>query len=82
MPTTSLLHIYLQDRNTPLHEAAFRGDPEILHLVLNKVLEKPSEEAAELINLQNQARTHDRHRVLYQSPHPFLLPWDAVLIVW
>ncbi|KAG7389754.1 hypothetical protein PHYPSEUDO_009674 [Phytophthora pseudosyringae] len=42
------------DRNSPLHEAAFRGDPGILQLVLNKVLERPSEEGVDLINLQNQ----------------------------
>ncbi|POM68523.1 Ankyrin [Phytophthora palmivora] len=42
------------DRNSPLHEAAFRGDPHIVQLVLDKIMEKPSEEAAELINQQNQ----------------------------
>ncbi|KAH7479219.1 putative ankyrin repeat protein [Phytophthora ramorum] len=42
------------DRNSPLHEAAFRGDPTILQLVLSRVLERPSEESAQLINLQNQ----------------------------
>lgn len=42
------------DRNSPLHEAAFRGDPVILDLVLKKVLDKPSEEAVVLVNLQNQ----------------------------
>ncbi|KAG6609365.1 26S proteasome regulatory complex, subunit PSMD10 [Phytophthora cinnamomi] len=42
------------DRNSPLHEAAFRGDPDVLQLVLNKALEKSSEDAVSLINLQNQ----------------------------
>ncbi|RLN66261.1 hypothetical protein BBP00_00002335 [Phytophthora kernoviae] len=47
-------HCKQSDRNSPLHEAAFRGDPDILDLVLKKVLEKAEEEAAELINLRNQ----------------------------
>ncbi|OWZ22175.1 hypothetical protein PHMEG_0003172 [Phytophthora megakarya] len=42
------------DRNSPLHEAASTGDPDIMQLVLHKILEKPSVEADELINLQNQ----------------------------
>ncbi|EGZ28321.1 hypothetical protein PHYSODRAFT_309222 [Phytophthora sojae] len=42
------------DRNSPLHEAAFKGDPDILQLVLNKILENSSEDAVDLINLQNQ----------------------------
>lgn len=46
----------LQDRNSPLHEAAFKGDPDILQLVLNKILENSSEDAVDLINLQNQVR--------------------------
>ncbi|KAL3673423.1 hypothetical protein V7S43_001135 [Phytophthora oleae] len=42
------------DRNSPLHEAGFRGDPDIMQLVVNKVIEKSSEDTPDLINLQNQ----------------------------
>ncbi|ETI40660.1 hypothetical protein, variant [Phytophthora nicotianae CJ01A1] len=42
------------DRNSPLHEAAFAGDPNIMQFVLNKVLEKSGDNAADLLNLQNQ----------------------------
>ncbi|KUG02211.1 E3 ubiquitin-protein ligase MIB1 [Phytophthora nicotianae] len=45
------------DRNSPLHEAAFAGDPNIMQFVLNKVLEKSGDNAADLLNLQNQVRT-------------------------
>ncbi|KAG7400566.1 hypothetical protein PHYBOEH_005089 [Phytophthora boehmeriae] len=53
------------DRNSPLHEAAFRGDPDILDLILKKVLEKPEDEAAELINLQNQNGSIPLHHACY-----------------
>eukprot|EP00644_Phytophthora_capsici_P000335 jgi/Phyca11/100155/e_gw1.4.895.1 len=42
------------DRNSPLHEAAFRGDLGILQLVVNKVIERSNEDVPDLINLQNQ----------------------------
>lgn len=46
------------DRNSPLHEAAFRGDLGILQLVVNKVIERSNEDVPDLINLQNQVRMH------------------------
>ncbi|CEG50283.1 26S proteasome regulatory complex, subunit PSMD10 [Plasmopara halstedii] len=42
------------DRNSPLHEAASKGDPKILQLVLNKVFDISSDDASDLINFQNQ----------------------------
>ncbi|KAF4134067.1 Ankyrin repeats domain-containing protein [Phytophthora infestans] len=42
------------DRNSPLHEAAFRGNPNIMQLVLKKILEKSGDDAIDLVNLQNQ----------------------------
>lgn len=43
-----------QDRNSPLHEAAFRGDAEIIQLLLNKIQLNNNQSVSALVDLQNQ----------------------------
>ncbi|DBA04470.1 TPA: hypothetical protein N0F65_010066 [Lagenidium giganteum] len=42
------------DRNSPLHEAAFRGEPEIMQQLLIKIPLDSNQHMTSLVNLQNQ----------------------------
>lgn len=57
------------DRNSPLHEAASKGDPKILQLVLNKILEKSNDNASDLVNLPNQFGNTPLHNAARTGNH-------------
>ncbi|KAF1322429.1 26s proteasome regulatory complex, subunit psmd10, partial [Globisporangium splendens] len=42
------------DRNSPLHEAAFRDEPEIMQLILSKIELNNNQPISALVDLQNQ----------------------------
>ncbi|TYZ61657.1 hypothetical protein PybrP1_010656 [[Pythium] brassicae (nom. inval.)] len=42
------------DRNSPLHEAAFRDEPEIIRVLLAKIQLKGNQSVSALVDLQNQ----------------------------
>ncbi|TMW55107.1 hypothetical protein Poli38472_013869 [Pythium oligandrum] len=42
------------DRNSPLHEAAFRADPTIMRMILERIEQNGNQPIASLIDMQNQ----------------------------